>query len=365
MVKAKKCLFFFFFFLSWKQNRASYSFSLFAEFTNPYGIRSTSPGNSKSSSDELSQFGTARDYHDFDMQNDLFWYNEKDDGNFMTPSFEGPDFFGCPSEDKFIMTSDIDKQWENPLDLNKDSKELQSDITIEYLDKACHFSVIPAKDESEVRIIDYYHFDKSNQLEASVDGDRGGCVNNECTIPCCNFSMEGKGFYGENPKKVEYLSNKQTAVDNFDVNIVDDVTQPDIYYARGKGTDKSIDYADKIDSTNYWAESFDNSSDLHDKVAKKDFMSNGINKYEVGNYEMNEEANELKAAKNSEDDAADEILMCDTHEDDFEVFDLRIIHRKNRFVGILLAKVSVSNFTGEDASKMVSDSSQVIANYKH
>ncbi|PON86597.1 Serine/threonine protein kinase [Trema orientale] len=299
-----------------------------SEFTNPYGIRSTSPGNSnsKSSSDELSQFGTARDYPDFDMQNDLFWYNEKDDGDFLSPSFEGPEFFGCPSEDKFIMTSDLDKHWENQSELNKDSKEFQSDVSIDYLDKACHFSVAPAKNESEVPLIDYYHFDNSKQIEAGVEGDHGGCLHFDCSEPFCNCATEGRG----NPEKEEYLSKKQTAVENSDVKLVEDIAQPDTDHAQRKGIDNSIDHTAQMDSTYYRAEDFDGSSDLHVKLAKKDFLSNGTNKYKLGNYDMNEEANELEAAANSEDIAADEILMCNTNEDEYEVFDLRIIHRKNR-----------------------------------
>ncbi|KAM1106001.1 hypothetical protein ACFX2B_002887 [Malus domestica] len=71
-----------------------------SEFTNPYEVRSTSPSVSQASSDRFSQLSTARDYHDVDMQNDLFWHDEKDDGDFMTPCLERSDLFSCPIEDK-------------------------------------------------------------------------------------------------------------------------------------------------------------------------------------------------------------------------------------------------------------------------
>ncbi|KAM1348704.1 hypothetical protein ACFX2F_002852 [Malus domestica] len=71
-----------------------------SEFTNPYGVRSTSLSVSQASSDRFSQLGTACDYHDVDMQNDLFWHDEKDDGDFMTPCLERSDLFTCPIEDK-------------------------------------------------------------------------------------------------------------------------------------------------------------------------------------------------------------------------------------------------------------------------
>nr|GEW36165.1 protein kinase superfamily protein [Tanacetum cinerariifolium] len=48
-----------------------------SEFTNPYGIRTVKGASSHASSDRLSQFGTARDYHEFDMQNDLNWDSKR------------------------------------------------------------------------------------------------------------------------------------------------------------------------------------------------------------------------------------------------------------------------------------------------
>ncbi|KNA20661.1 hypothetical protein SOVF_050390 [Spinacia oleracea] len=49
----------------------------------------------------MSQFGTTREYH---MQTEL-WYDDKDDGPYITPSFGGLDPFTCPGEDKFFTTS--------------------------------------------------------------------------------------------------------------------------------------------------------------------------------------------------------------------------------------------------------------------
>ncbi|KAL8539202.1 hypothetical protein ACS0TY_000993 [Phlomoides rotata] len=74
-----------------------------SDFTNPYGIHTTRT-TSEASSDRLSQFGTARDYPDFDMQNDLLWYKENDQDLSMPPLFDNIDFDGDPSEDKFILS---------------------------------------------------------------------------------------------------------------------------------------------------------------------------------------------------------------------------------------------------------------------
>ncbi|KAL1535526.1 dual specificity tyrosine-phosphorylation-regulated kinase 2-like [Salvia divinorum] len=74
-----------------------------SDFANPYDIHTTRPG-SQASSDRLSQFGTARDYPDYDMQSDALWYKEDDGDYVMPPLFDGRDFDGDPSEDKFVMS---------------------------------------------------------------------------------------------------------------------------------------------------------------------------------------------------------------------------------------------------------------------
>ncbi|KAI3705031.1 hypothetical protein L1987_75261 [Smallanthus sonchifolius] len=85
-----------------------------SEFTNPYGMRTMKGASSHASSDRLSQFGTARDYHEFDMQNDLNWYREKDEDYAMPSCFEYYlDPFRGPSEDKFVMTFEKENQNDN------------------------------------------------------------------------------------------------------------------------------------------------------------------------------------------------------------------------------------------------------------
>ncbi|BBG98060.1 Protein kinase superfamily protein [Prunus dulcis] len=261
------------------------------KFTNPYGIRSTSPSGSKASSDRFSQFGTARDYHDFDMQNDLFWHDEKDDGDFMTPCFEGPDFFACPSEDKYIMTSDTDKQNENLPGLNFKSEAFQSDISLDYLDKNCLTNISPVDDKSELYVTDHYNFDKKNNLE---------------------------GGFEEEPEDVLPLLLQST----FTIAVLGDIPPTDI----GSATNHRISKSSKNDRV----ENFKGSSGLDGKVVEKDFMQKGIDGYGVGDSEVNEEPCEPEAAADGDGVDTDEVLIYNANEDEYEVFELRIIHRKNR-----------------------------------
>uniref|UniRef100_A0A2N9GLA1 Protein kinase domain-containing protein n=1 Tax=Fagus sylvatica TaxID=28930 RepID=A0A2N9GLA1_FAGSY len=280
-----------------------------SEFVNPYGVRSASQDESEVSSENLSQFGTARDYPDFDMQNDLFWYDEKDDGDFMTPSFEGPDFFGCPSEDKFVMTTENEKQHEDSME-NK-----------------CLFYIAPLNDENDLHVVDYYHFDSKNEHGGYIKGESKGSAA-YCSVPFCKCCGGAGGFYGGNPADYSNLSSKETDLNDFQLKVVGDIPT-DCDSAVQHKINITTHFV-KRDSPNDWVEECKGLSDLHVKVSEKDFIPNGIDSYEFEDSgKVNEEPHEPDAAAEGED-VTDELLMCNTNEDEFEVFDLRIIHRKNR-----------------------------------
>lgn len=248
----------------------------FTEFINPYGIQSTTPSSSEASSEKLSQFGTARDYPDFDTQNDLFWYDEKDDGNFMTPSFQGPDFFFGPAEDKFIMISHEDMQHENSCYFNETSP--------------FNAALAPKNDVSEVPLMNKFHLDKTNELGSGFKRDSETCAHCGFSVPLCDCCKETKGFY-------------------------DDYSHPN--------TKALIELN----------EDFKGCSDVYNKVPqKKDYKLNDVYSFEVihgGHKDLNQ-SDQVVATEDG--DAADEILMYNNQEEEFEVFHLRIIHRKNRSV---------------------------------
>ncbi|KVI09949.1 dual specificity tyrosine-phosphorylation-regulated kinase 4 [Cynara cardunculus var. scolymus] len=100
-----------------------------SDLTNPYGLKTLIRASSHASSDLLSQFGTARDYHEFDMQNDLCWYSQKDEDYAMPSCFHSSDPLGGPTEDKFVMTLEKENQI--------DDRILDSLEKTNSLDKAC------------------------------------------------------------------------------------------------------------------------------------------------------------------------------------------------------------------------------------
>ncbi|KAJ9160339.1 hypothetical protein P3X46_025750 [Hevea brasiliensis] len=285
-----------------------------SEFTNPYGLCSGSQDNSETSSDRLSQFGTARDYPGLDLQNDLYWYDERDEGYFMTPSFNGPDCFGGPSEDKFVMTSGTVNQFENPQSLFDKTEGFETEANNDFLDKPCLFNVTSVKDKNEAQAMDFYHFDNGNHPEVGIE-------RNGCSVPLYKCCVGAEGNYVRDPIDHIYSSSKNTYLSDFQLRVGDIPTDCDV--APGNGKNKNGYYSSKAHSNSDLFENYKSSTEI---------ISNGFADYEVGNgREANGEADELKTAADEDGEVtADELLMFDTQEDEYEVFDLRIIHRKNR-----------------------------------
>ncbi|XWS56734.1 hypothetical protein CRYUN_Cryun09bG0110900 [Craigia yunnanensis] len=304
--------------------RSSTSDVCSSEFVNPYGLHSASQADSDTSSDRLSQFGTARDYPDFDMQNDFYWYDEKDEDYFMTPCFAGSDFYGCPSQDKFVTTSETEKQHDNTLSSHNKSEEFQTEASIYYLDKSCLFNMACINGENEVQVMDCYHFDKCNGLEGDIERELKNCEY-DCSLPlytCC----EGPGVYDENPVNFSYVSSKETDLDDLQLKAAGDI---DADYNRASEHKSNKYLCSAKRGSNNWIDGFEGDSDLVHKIAKRDLLPNTVDGYGVEDDEENGELSEPQAAADEEGDATDELLMY-SNEDEYEVFNLQIVHRKNR-----------------------------------
>lgn len=241
------------------------------------------------------------------MQNDLYWYDEKEEGYFMTPCFKGLDYVGCPSEDKFVMTSETGKQFENSVGLYDNSEGFETEASIDYLDKPCLFNVMSMNDKNEALATDSCHFDKRNQPEGGIEG-HGLCK-------CC------AGAGGMDPVDFIYLSSKETDLGDFQLKVGDIPTDSDIAPIHIESMNTNC--SSKRGSRSDWIEGIKNASEI---------IPNGIDNYELDSGEVNGESHELNAATDEEAINADELLMYDAQEDEYEVFNLRIIHRKNRFV---------------------------------
>ncbi|KAG4953290.1 hypothetical protein GLYMA_14G058900v4 [Glycine max] len=291
-----------------------------SEFINPYGIRSSSQtqNDSASSSERLSQFGTARDYHDFEMQNEPYWYNEKDDDYFMTPSFEGPDFFACQSEDKFVMTAETENQHDNSLDLVYNSEEflLKGNGNGGFMDKACLYNHSSVRDGNATYSKEYCHVDNNNLFEGELEGKaEKHTVACSCEVPFCKSSPGGSCSL--DPTNFGYPNLKEIHLKFGDINSFDSTSELTV--------NQSFDYYTKNDSS----KEYNGPYDLTIKVNQKD-LPNGLDTYKARDGgELAEECQDPEITADGEDTTDDELLKY-TQEEEYEVFDLRIIHRKNR-----------------------------------
>ncbi|KAJ9535812.1 hypothetical protein OSB04_un001036 [Centaurea solstitialis] len=246
-----------------------------SEFTNPYGIRTTREVSSQASSDRLSQFGTARDYHDFDLQNDLNWYKEKDEDYAMPPTFDNSDPFSGPTEDKFVTTTEKENQDENRqpfIDPILDPFEQ----TI-YLDKPWPFTSIGYVKDG-VKVTDYYDLD-------------GKCVEQDVNSATVYSSFKGIDLkdFQEND-----ITNKRSC----DYNLVGG--SKNTHESQIQEGQKDVDFNVNSDSEDADKRNLDEGREHNAKV------------------------------KEGETDGTKDELLMYANEDDYEVFELRILHRKNR-----------------------------------
>lgn len=271
-----------------------------SDFTNPYGIHTAAGASSQASSDRMSQFGTARDYHEFDMQNDLYWYKEKEEDYVMPPSLGNSDSYAGPSEDKFVMTF----QMQNESDLKHESERFQSIGKINHSDNLWPFdSMDNVKDGIQDK--DYYNLDESVHLEGGVKNDKN--------------SFFDHNFYGGDPAVHSLMNGKESGMDFFHFEVTGDRPN-ECTLAQENETDKSDVFED-----------FKSTSILHNPVFDKGSYADTN-----GNSEANDDK-EVSRGSYEHDPAGDEggcgagdELIYSTNEEDYEVFNLRIIHRKNR-----------------------------------
>lgn len=222
------------------------------------------------------------------MQQESYWYNERDDDDFMTPTFKGPDFLGCQTEDKFVTTSEMVNQHENSQSLSYISEGFQSEGDGVCMEKACLPNHSFEGDEDVTNSKDYCCVYKKEQLEEELL---------KKDIHLNDFQTKVVGKFYSFDSALENTMNQ-----TYDCNTKDDIS---------KGNKGSYDLSMKVAETN---------------------VSNGLDSYEARDgRELTEECQELDDAANGEDITDDELLKY-THEDEYEVFDLRIIHRKNRLV---------------------------------
>lgn len=249
-----------------------------SDFTNPYGARTITRPSSRASSDRMSQFGTARDYHDFDMQDDQYWYKEKDEDYLMPPLFRGPDSSGDPSEDKFIMSIETGNHSESQMNSFHVAGGSKSKGGADYLDFQWPISLVDDVKEDVFR--KGFLVDGVFQHEEFLEK---GCEDYIDSVDAL-----------KDLKPTEEDEKAKRAIDERHVR----------YDNNGFSSRSELDDFLPNENENYRLE---------------DYMQSAGN-----TLEPNAEACENRL------ETSDELVMQDTSENDYEIFHLRVIHRKNR-----------------------------------
>lgn len=287
-----------------------------SEFTNPYGIRTTTRTSSRSSSDSLSQFGTARDYHEFDMQNDLYWYKEKDEDYAMPPVFGISDILGGPSEDKFVMTEVTGKQGENGISMNHIPEGLQSLGSNNCCDKKWPINSTKSADDEVFK--DYYNLKKHVHFEERTNKVRD-CADYSCSAPLCACC----GGTGSNYVRDVDCGFPTLKASEANGNLCEPIGEA--------STAVDAKYSIKDNSMFDWFGDLKINDDFGTQIIKDDYhLTENGNQEPRGDAEAAEPCDPDVAVDEENCTISDELMMYTSREDDYEVFNLKIIHRKNR-----------------------------------
>lgn len=274
-----------------------------ADFTNPYGVRAVGVASSQASSDRLSQFGTARDYHDFDMQDDMRWDGDKDnDCDFMPPCLGSSDFYGEPSEDKYVMTIQKQGQCVNDLDLKHESDTYQSTPKSIHAGEMWSFHPMDnVKDEVEVK--DYYDLDENSYHRDGIKNDKNNYLGHE--VPSGDSQIQVLANLNGSSFQLKAIGNRPN----------------ECVLALDHETDMSCIYRD-----------LKSASSLNDQTVEEGSCEGRKSNLEgEDDNKVNKDSYENDTAGEEGGSATGDELVYSTNEEDYEVFSLRIIHRKNRF----------------------------------
>ncbi|XP_010264630.1 PREDICTED: serine/threonine-protein kinase ppk15-like isoform X2 [Nelumbo nucifera] len=259
------------------------------------------------------------------MLNDIYWYNEKDGGYLKCTCIGGSDLLNCPSEDKYITTSEADRNCKKSSVLNSATEGFHSMTTINYLDKPCLLNNTSMDDR--IPIADCYQWVEITQPEQGDEARPDGCSGKYNLDPLCDCCMGIKGYNGwklEDHNQIKSL--KETCSSDVQLKHV---------YECPSDCDSSSERK-RSGGANWSIKSVDvdlqNDSHLHLQVSDEIVQLNGDNDHEIGDCRkmVGEHHESGTAVDGDECITPSDHPMYGSCEDDYEIFDLRIMHRKNR-----------------------------------
>ncbi|XP_072955125.1 uncharacterized protein [Typha angustifolia] len=295
---------------------------------NPYGIWSPQRARSEASSSSEVEFGTAREYINSDFFNEGWWYDDKNDPFHLKKSSDN----GCDGVDKFIMPVDSEERPGKPESCNlgcegcaeifncssplcdcctgakkvDDRKELEkvaaSSSTVygryQIIDDHTETLDECGEDGFPFKRVDEQGGDVVFEGDLLLDGTR---VDEKKTLEefqMLNSYAADAGIFATGSEPANELKNSEKLVESTRVISVDNVDNTE------------------LQKEGYTIQPFPEKDDA----------------YELGDYgPMNKDFQDSGAVLVEEEDPETnvDLALCDFHKE-YETFDLRIIHRKNR-----------------------------------
>ncbi|KAL5710212.1 hypothetical protein ACHQM5_020803 [Ranunculus cassubicifolius] len=296
-------------------------------FTNPYGIRTGRRIKSEASSAE--DFGTARDYRDIDILNNNYWYDEKDEDYLKHSSFGKADFLACPPEDKFVTTLEAEGRYEQPASgLEFGEGGFHSETSIVCLDKSCPLYNMPMNYERDLKLQDCYDLDQTMQSKQGHEEGLECFDQSDNRMPlcdCCARLQEGQGVNSEDCRQLYALNESNMSV-----------TQLRKVGSGHYDCDLTMKN-EKEGSFRHPKDNHDTEDLRHETKLQLAVIENSSTSYRDDEYEredvietLDELHDPVTVGQGEECSTPSELQMYESREDEYEVFNLRIVHRKNR-----------------------------------
>ncbi|GMH27158.1 hypothetical protein Nepgr_029001 [Nepenthes gracilis] len=272
-----------------------------SELIDPYESCSSIQVDSDTYSDSISQFGSARDHHNFEMQSDL-WYDEKDESYYSTPIGAFDPLGGGLSEDKFVMAVATVKQSKIRFGFNRICEACLPEKNFHHIEDPCD-------NDNYGQVKDYHHLDnKTIHSDLVVECDL------DVPTDYCNSDLHGEDSIDFKEAFLNECQLKIMGEPPYEKPYSNGIEKRLSICSNGKGSAKTL----PIHEATY--------------VAAEDYLQDKSCDCEVGdNVEAVKGSREPIASVDAEESAAvEEFPFWETTEDEYDIFNLRVIHRKNR-----------------------------------
>ncbi|XP_039132100.1 homeodomain-interacting protein kinase 2-like [Dioscorea cayenensis subsp. rotundata] len=300
-----------------------------SEFLNPCALWSPVRAGSEDSSGRYSEFQTARDYHSVNPFSDTHWYDDPFEYHLIDSQFLTTNSAGWHGEDKFVMSIEAEEKFRK-----------ENDVSVH--DKNGHDKDVKCEGCTEVYSYSFPICDCCSGLKKAHDFERTG--NPDSTVYERYLIMDDETERLEECGVTEYQLKRVDGPPETVHLVENSVHDPKL-----EGEKKSLEpgndptsYRKDIISSKYVVEGCFTSTH-HEVLQSKGVDIQNVkgkprqpvrnDAFDIIDYgTMNGEMKDSESVEVGDKDhgVIDELPAYNSLEEEYEIFDLRIVHRKNR-----------------------------------